>query len=645
MVRHVLLVCTLLSAAFVPTAALAQSSPPRSPRNANYTIQVSLDPRTRMLQASETITWRNITNNPTSELQFHLYWNAWIDTKSTWMRDTMRTRSIDRPASDFPEFALRSLSLAGQSAAPVNLLPTMRYLAPDDGNRDDKTVMAVTLPRPVQPGDTLQLQLDWTARVPRTFDRTGAIGDYYFIAQWFPKLGVLQDSGWNCHQFRSMTEFFSDYGVYDVTMTVPTGWTVGATGRAQQVTDNRNGTTSHRYVQEDVHDFAWTTSPDFVVRTARFDEAGLPPVDMRLLLQPEHLGQAERHFAATRSALRRYGRWYGAYPYGHITIVDPAYQSETGGMEYPTLFTGGTQWLVSRDVTFSTPEEVVVHEAGHQFWYGMVGSNEFEHAWMDEGINTFSTGRALAEDFPVIYLDRYYFGGFVPWRFKDVRLSRDADSNRLWGYREGATQDSMDTPTFRQRPETVRYFAYDKPAVWLHTLERWLGWPALQQALSATFHDGAFAHPTPEVMLTHLRQSAGRDVTRFLDQSYVGSALYDYSVEALEATERNGQMVSRVLVRRLGDGIFPVEVQVTFDDGEARTEQWDGEARWHEFTYTRRAGVRSAEVDPTRTLLLDMNFTNNSRTLQPRADEASRKWTLRWMVWLQDALLTWGLFA
>lgn len=645
MVRHALLACALLCATLAPNAALAQPSPPRSPRNANYTIQVALDPRTRALRASETIVWRNISRNPTRELQFHLYWNAWVDTKSTWMRDTMRTRSIDRPPEDFPQFVLGSLSLSGTGTEPMNLLPTMRYLAPDDGNSDDRTVMAVTLPLPVQPGETIALTLDWTARVPRTFDRTGTIGNYYFIAQWFPKLGVLQDSGWNCHQFHSMTEFFSDYGVYDVTMTVPTGWTVGATGRAQQVTTNPNGTTSHRYVQEDVHDFAWTTSPDFVVRTARFEEAGLPPVDMRLLIQPEHLAQAERHFAATRSALHRYGRWYGAYPYGHITIVDPAFQSETGGMEYPTLFTGGTQWLVSRDVTFSTPEEVVLHEAGHQFWYGIVGSNEFEYAWMDEGINTFSTARALAEDYPVIYLDRYYFGGFVPWRFTDVTLSRDADANRLWGYREGASQDTMDSPTFRQRPETVRTFAYDKPAVWLHTLERWLGWPALQQTLAATFRDGSFAHPTPEVMLTHLRQSAGRDISRFLDQSYVGSAVYDYSIDALDATGRDGQVVSRVLVRRLGDGIFPIDVQVTFDDGETRLEHWDGEARWHEFTYTRRAGVRSAVADPTRTLLLDMNFTNNSRTLQPRGDEAARKWTLRWMVWLQDALLTWGLFA
>src|SRR5206468_2043884 len=133
------------------------------------------------------------------------------------------------------------------------------------------------------------------------------------------------------------TEFFSDYGVYDVRVTVPKNWLVGATGVVRERRDNADNTTTHRFYQEDVHDFAWTTSPDYVERTMRFDEPPLPPVDMRLLLQPEHVGQEGRHFGATQSALSSYGRWFGAYPYGHITIIDPAYQSDAGGMEYPTL--------------------------------------------------------------------------------------------------------------------------------------------------------------------------------------------------------------------------------------------------------------------------------------------------------------------
>ena len=146
------------------------------------------------------------------------------------------------------------------------------------------------------------------------------------------------------------------------------------------------------------------------------------PCACGLLLQPEHEAQADRHFAATRAVLKYYGEWFGAYPYGHITIVDPAWQSDAGGMEYPTLFTAGTRWLAPRGAT--QPEGVTIHEAGHQFWYGVVATNEFEHAWMDEGLNTFATARTIAEVFEPNYLVKRYFGGFIPWTFRDVPLSR-----------------------------------------------------------------------------------------------------------------------------------------------------------------------------------------------------------------------------
>src|SRR5207253_6384825 len=134
-----------------------------------------------------------------------------------------------------------------------------RFIASDDGNPDDRTVVSASLPQPVQPGATLTIEVTWTARVPRPVSRTGVIGNYYFIAQWFPKLGVLQDDGWNCHQFHSGTEFFSDYGVYDVRLMVPATWVVGATG-----VERPDG--PHHFYQEDVHDFAWTTSPDYIER-------------------------------------------------------------------------------------------------------------------------------------------------------------------------------------------------------------------------------------------------------------------------------------------------------------------------------------------------------------------------------------------
>ena len=614
--------------------------PPLSPRNASYTIRATLDPATRAITASETIVWRNITANAATELRFHLYWNAWRDASSTFMRErTLGGTPVDsrRRADEWARIDVSSIKIAGPS--PVDLTASQRFIAPDDGNEQDRTVMSVPLPTAIEPGGTATIDVAWTSRVPRTIARTGAIGNFFFIAQWFPKIGVLEDTGWNCHQFHSGTEFFSDYGSYDVSLTVPAGWPLGATGVERERRDNGNGTATHRYYQDDVHDFAWTTSPDYLVRTARFEHATLPPVDMRLLLQPEHRGQAERHFDATRATLKYYGEWFGPYLYGHITIVDPAWQSGAGGMEYPTLFTAGSQWLAPADVI--TPEGVTVHEAGHQFWYGMVGNNEFEHAWLDEGFNTFSTARTVAQAFSPNYLAVRYFGGFIPWVFRDIALSRETDGNRLPGYRRDAKSDAQSTETFRYFPSTGGSITYDKTALWLNTLERWLGWTTLQPIMSTFFSTWRFRHPKPDDFFQTANPMSGRDLRAFFDEVR-GSNVFDYGVQNLESLSDGDRFRTNLVVRRYGEAIFPVDVLVTFANGERVTERWDGRDRWKAFVYDRPSKALSAEVDPNRVLLLDVNATNNSMTLQPQTAAATRKWSAKWLVWFQDCLLSWA---
>jgi hypothetical protein len=647
----------LATAVLIATAASssvsAQSGPgdtgrtgafgaPLSPRNANYTITARLDPVARTIIGSEIVTWRNVTAKPATELQFHLYWNAWKNTRSTFMREVAlgsggaSNEERHRRPDEWGRIDVSAIRIGGRDLASAK-----RFVAPDDGNADDETVMMVPLDQAVEPGATISVEIAWTAHVPRTFERTGVVGNFFFIAQWFPKLGVLQDDGWNCHQFHAGTEFFSDYGVYDVSLTVPTGWPLGATGVRRSIAEDRSsGATTHRYYQEDVHDFVWTTSPDYLERTARFEHPTLPPVEMRLLLQPEHADQAERHFDATRTTLKYYGEWFGPYPYGHITIVDPAFQSDAGGMEYPTLFTAGTRWLAPPRVT--TPEGVTVHEAGHQFWYGIVGSNEFEDAWMDEGFNTFSTARAIAQVYDPNPLALRYFGGFIPWVVKDIPISRETDGNRLRGYRRDAKSDVPSTPSYRYFPSTGGSITYNKTALWLNTMERWLGWPMLQRVMSTYFERWKFAHPKPADYFAVVNSVTDRDLGWFFDQVYRSSNVFDYGVQDLRSTREGDHFRTSVVVRRYGEALFPVDVAVTFRDGERSVEHWDGRDRWKEYVYDRSVQALTAQVDPERVLLLDVNYTNNSRTLEPRGGAAATKWSMTWMIWLQDNLLSWA---
>src|SRR4051794_39866709 len=560
-------------------------TPPRSPRNADYTISARLDPATRTITGTEVITWRNDTAKAAADLQFHLYWNAWKNPRSTFMREQALAASESGAARSPNEWA--RIDVGSVIVGGVDRTASRRFVAPDDENADDETVMDVPLATPIAPGSTATITIAWTAHVPRTFARTGAIGNFFFIAQWFPKLGVLQDRGWNCHQFHAGTEFFSDYGVYDVSLTVPNGWIVGATGVQRSTTDNPDHTTTHRYYQEDVHDFAWTTSPDYLERSARFEHASLPPVEMRLLLQPEHAGQADRHFDATRTTLKYYGEWYGAYPYGHITIVDPAFQSGAGGMGYPTLFTAGSRWLAPDRTT--TPEGVTVHEAGHQFWHGIVGNNEFEDAWMDEGFNTFSTARAIAQVYDPNYLALRYFGGFVPWVMRDIRLSRESEGNRLAGYRRDARSDAPSTPSFCLFPTTGGSITYNKTALWLNMLERWLGWPTLQKIMAAYFERWQFKHPKPRDFFATVNEliESTRNLDWYFDQVYRSSNVFDYGVQSLSSERDGDRYRTTVVVRRYGEAVFPVDVLVTFANGERSVEKWDGADRWKLYVFDR----------------------------------------------------------
>jgi hypothetical protein len=245
------------------------------------------------------------------------------------------------------------------------------------------------------------------------------------------------------------------------------------------------------------------------------------------------------------------------------------------------------------------------------------------------------------------------------------------------------------------------FITYNKTALWLHTLERHLGWPVLQRAMSTFFERWQFRHPRPEDFFAVVNEVSGRDMTWFFDEVYRGSNVFDYGVQTFSSTrvrlpppraERASASLAggsgaggpdttyesaqappkpeieageggkpdttndadsatgdgyrtTVVIRRFGEAVFPVDVVTTFRGGERVVERWDGRDRRIVYTYDRPAEALSVEVDPERVLLLDVNYTNNSATLEPRAAEASLKWSLKWLVWLQELMLTYAFFV
>ena len=382
----------LVALAAIASSNSSTAAPLTSPV-ASYQISCRLDAEKKVVEGTELLTWTNTTSKPAATLQFHLYLNAFRNKLSTFWREAGGEHRGNRLPESWGSIEVTRMTLADGS----DLLPAMTYISPDDGNPHDRTVAEVQLPRAVAPGETISLSIDFRSRLPRVSTRTGWKGDFFLVAQWFPKIGVLEEDGWNCHQFHSASEFFADFGDYDVSIEVPARYRgkVGATGRRVEERDVQGDRVLYRFKQESVHDFAWTADPGYLVGLDHYREPGVADVQITLLLQPEHEHLAARYFKATRTAISGYGRVLGPYPYPTLTVVDPPWGARGAGRN------GVPHADHRRELPDRARERAAARRAspstssGHQYFYGMLASNEFEEPWLDEGFNQYMEARVV----------------------------------------------------------------------------------------------------------------------------------------------------------------------------------------------------------------------------------------------------------
>ncbi len=619
---------------------------PLSPRIANYDIDVKLDAEKKMLSGKETIKWLNKSSDVINEMQFHLYLNGFRNSRSTFMEESGgRFRSTTMEKGNWGFIEVKKIVLHSGE----DVTAKMHYIQPDNENKDDKTVFSLPLSSPLNPGDSISLTIEFEEKLPEPpIARTGAKNEFFFVGQWFPKVGVYIDGAWNCHQFHANSEFFADFGVYNVRMTVPEKNILGATGLEYDVKKNGDGTATHFYHAEDVHDFAWTTSPDYVEFRGREQD-----VDIRVLMQPDHKGQGLRHLEAAKLAVRYFQNWYGDYPFPNLTVVDPRRGAgQVGGMEYPTLITAGTTYGMPDDLRLV--ELVIIHEFGHNYWYHMLASNEFEESWLDEGINTYSEIKILHD----IYGsgDAINLCGF---QLNDLQLQRS-------GYISRPGSD----PTVRKAWEyssqgSYGVNSYSKPGLILTTLENYLGDLTMSKIMRTYVERWSFKHPKSQDFVNVVNDVTGKDFNWFFDQALYTSKKLDYSVDRVQTAEAKdnagfdydvsddhiqskdtkvaskedtkGRFESEVLVRRVGDFKFPVVLEVVFENGERVREHWDGEDLWKKFRYTKSSRLVSATVDPDSKIPLDVNYTNNSKTIEPQ-QLGINKTSFNFMFYLQTIM-------
>ena len=694
--RNAFVLCLVLAAA---TMAAAEDAPPAEPPVTDtvaYTIGVELDPANHTLLGTETILWRNTTAVPAPELRLHLYLNAFASDRTTFMKESGGTalRSPE-PVDDWGWTRITRLELADGA----DLLPSLEFVQPDDGNPDDRTVARIALPEAVPPGGAVTVELAFEARLPRVIARTGWAGDFHMVGQWFPKLGVFGPAGWNCHQFHANSEFFSDFGSYRVTVTVPEGWKVAGTGTIAADETVAAGDVRERRVTfeaERVHDFAWAAAPGTVVRIVEgeFDpardvpgpwleaaaralgvspaELDLPPTHLRLMIPNDQAAIAQRQLRAARLAIAWYGLHYGPYPYPQLTIVSPPVAAmEAGGMEYPTLITtGGSRWLKYPPLEW-TPfvDTVVVHEFGHQYFYGMLASNEFEQAWLDEGLNSYAEAACMT----AIQHD-----GLVP---ELRRWPGDPWTTDRVGLEELPLPLTVDTFAWKFRTRSD-YFAasYGRTAVALHTLEGLVGADRFARAMRAYALGWRFRHPTGADFRRALEASLGEDLGWFFSQAIEGDAVPDWAVLSVEqrragvlrgwewrdgawheAPETGGDgddpdrdeagggteeepWTVRVDVGRRGDFRGPVEVEFRWDDGTVERRSWDGKDRWTRWRFEGGRRLDAVIVDPDGHWALETRRADNYWRRKPDRGAVHRRfwWTAEIVRALAGLLAPWS---
>lgn len=600
----------------VEDAVLAQPDEgerPLSRQLVAYDISVRWDPAQRQMLGRERVRWENPGRKPVGELYWHLYWNAFRDDKTTFMKESGgRLRGDRMPEGGWGSIDLTAARLAGSptGAAPgADLTSRLRYVAPDDNNPDDRTVAVLTLPRPVPPGGSVELEMEWKAVPPGIFARAGLAGSFLMAGQWFPKLAVYEpagvrrraEEGWNAHQYHASSEFYADFGRYQVRITVPQGTPVAATGALTEAPKvNDDGTVTYLYQQEDVHDFAWAAAPGFLERRATVEQADGSLVEAHYFLPAQASFSLETQKRIVETSLQWASAHYGPYPYRTLTVVTPPPDaSGAAGMEYPTLITG--DFPPGRGGTADASLAMVLaHEFMHQYFYGLVASNEFEEAWLDEGFTTYATGRIVEE--------------LVSRHILPDPILTDIDALQTRHGMAFARQGRLDQVSWGY-PSSASYAGnvYGREACVLRGLQYYLGTDTMDRVMREYVHRWSFRHPSERDFEAVASEVSGQPLAWFFDQFFRGTGWVDYSV----ASVRQGQDGLHVRLRRLSGDALPVRFQVTLQDGRVLNEAWDGRDGEREFVLPVSGAPVRVDVDPERLNWLDTNWTNNSWSAGP----------------------------
>ena len=544
----------------------------------NYTIDVELNDKNHTLIAEQTIEYINNSPDDLDVIWFHIWPNAYKDNST----------------------ALAKHELDGGSKELWNALEEERgYISNLDFSVDGKRVnwqyhpehidiCKLILNKPIKAGGSAVIKTPFKVKIPDAkFSRLGHVGQSYMITQWYPKPAVYDREGWHTMPYLSQGEFYSEFGSFDVSIKLPLNYTVGATGDLQNkgekirieelsdITDtitkfstdmsfpkSDKKTKTIRFVQENVHDFGWFADKRYHVLKG---VVTLPysgrTVDLYTMFTNNEAHLWKNSIEYMHDAVYYYSLWNGDYPYNHCTAVDGTIAAG-GGMEYPNVTVIGAMGS-ARPL-----EEVIMHEVGHNWFYGILGSNERDHAWMDEGINSYYEHRYMKTKYPKEKLT----DNLPKTAIKILDLENVTNKNimgELMYYMGSwtAKDQPIDLPSAEYTPMNYGGIVYSKSAICFDYLAAYLGEKLFDECMKNYYETWKFKHPQPEDLKEIFEEKTGKDLDWFFNNMITTTNQLDYSISKIKkgpknlhiTLKNNGNIPGPVVICGVTDGVISEE--------------------------------------------------------------------------------------
>jgi hypothetical protein len=569
-------------------------------QRADYDIRCSLDIEERMLTGTQTVTYTNNSPDTLKRYFIHLYPNAWRDKESRLYQDF------------YPGTWIFLRGLREESRGWIEI-DSMTVGGVKSEYTIDGTILSGEFDRALAPGATVVFEMGWHQKIRRRIGRAGYLGNHYDFAQWYPKMVVYDETGWHPDQFRK-GEFYGEWGTFDVEIRIPNQYVIAATGLPVEGDPGwtRNEKPKHRsrgggggghpgdspgydasgmkrgrddadlslsmktvkFRAVDVHDFAWSADPLYVV-----EETQLGDYTVRAFYRQWNASWADSALARTVTALKRMEKAVGPYGWPQFSLVDAPTH---GGMEYPMLVMNG-----------SANMGLILHEVAHQWFYGMLANNERDEAWLDEG---------PAQFFMYGWIDEQSRGRSGIWR----RISIPVIDLHRRGFAE-----PMATP-FHEFVNDGTTTVYNRSALFFRALKFRLGEDDFDQVLKEYFRIWKFRHVTEEALLAVAEDVSGADLKDFFKQWVHSVKNCDYSLDRFARREEDGVHWADVRIKRKGEFITPLTLEFKLDGGATVTEKVDGMSREIERSFSFERKPKSVSINPENEILDIYQLDNNS---------------------------------